>query len=150
MPEKYIVPQFIDNEDKILGPITVRQFLIMLAAVAILFVSYKLAPSMLVFGIIAVITCGIAGTFGFVKIQTQPFHLFFLNVLASQMRPGLRVWDKELNDNQLRFFMEADKVSGAEVEVRVQKERPSSSRLRELTLVVNTGGVYKPDDDPTF
>lgn len=150
MPDKYIVPQFIDNEDKILGPITVRQFLILLVAVVILFVSYKLAPSMLVFGIIALLTCGIAGTFGFVKIHTQPFHLFFLNFLASQLRPGLRVWDKELTDDQLRAFIALDTAASAVVEVKAQKERPSSSRLRDLTLVVNTGGVYKPDDDPSF
>ncbi len=150
MPDKYIVPQFIDNEDKILGPITVRQFLIMLATVVILFVAYKLSPSIIVFGVIALIVCAIAGTFGFVKIHTQPFHLFFLNFLASRLRPPLRVWDKELTDDQLRAFIEMDTVATTEIEVTKQKQRPTSSRLRDLTLVVNTGGVYKPDDDPSF
>lgn len=150
MPDKYVVPQFIDNEDKILGPITVRQFLVLMAATAALFISYKLAPSMLVFVLLALLICGLAGTFGFLKIHTQPFHLFFINFLASQIRPGLRVWDKELTNDQLLEFMSLDKVTGAEVEVRNMKERPTSSRLRDLTLVVNTGGVYKPDDDTTF
>ncbi len=150
MPEKYIVPQFIDNEDKILGPITVRQFLILLAAVVLLFIAYSLSPSKLVFGIIAVFICGIAGTFGFAKVHSQPFHLFFLNALASLMRPPLRVWDKNLTDDQLRVFMSLDKITAAEVEASHRKERPTSSRLRDLTLVVNTGGVYKPDDDQTF
>jgi hypothetical protein len=150
MPDKYVVPQFIDNEDKILGPITVRQFLVLMAATAALFISYKLAPSMLVFVLLALLICGLAGTFGFLKIHTQPFHLFFINFLASQIRPGLRVWDKELTNDQLLEFMSLDKVTGAEVEVRNVKERPTSSRLRDLTLVVNTGGVYKPDDDPSF
>lgn len=150
MPEKYVVPQFIDNEDKILGPVTVRQFLIVIVAVGVLFVSYKLAPSMLVFGIIAFIVCVIAGTFGFVKIQTQPFHLFFLNFLASRIRPSLRVWDKQLTDAQLREFMQLDVTLKEKVEAKATKQRPTSSRLRDLTLVVNTGGVYKPDDDPSF
>jgi hypothetical protein len=150
MPDKYVVPQFIDNEDKILGPITVRQFLVLMAATAALFISYKLAPSMLVFVLLALLICGLAGTFGFLKIHTQPFHLFFINFLASQIRPGLRVWDKELTNDQLLEFIGLDKVTGAEVEVRNVKERPTSSRLRDLTLVVNTGGVYKPDDDPSF
>ena len=65
------------------------------------------------------------------------------------MRPSLRVWDKNLTDDQLRAFIALDHVH-AEVEVRPTKERPSGSRLRDLTLVVNTGGVYKPDDDTTF
>ena len=38
MPEKFVVPQFIDNEDKILGPITVRQFLILLVATFVIFI----------------------------------------------------------------------------------------------------------------
>jgi hypothetical protein len=42
MPEKFIVPQFIDNEDKILGPLTVRQFLILLGAAVLLFILYKI------------------------------------------------------------------------------------------------------------
>ena len=28
-----------------------------------------------------------------------------------------------------------------------RKEAPATSRLTELTLVVNTGGVYKPEED---
>lgn len=148
MPEKYVVPQFIDNEDKILGPITVRQFLILLAEVVILFVSYKLFTTG-PFVAIAFVTAVLAGTFGFAKVQGQMFHLFFLNALQSLMRPSLRVWDKELTDAQLREFMEFDKAK-AIVEKTGGKERPSSSRLRDLTLIVNTGGVYKPDEDPTF
>jgi hypothetical protein len=46
--------------------------------------------------------------------------------------------------------MNLDKVKVSEVEVNAKKQRPTSSRLRDLTLVVNTGGVYKPDDDPSF
>lgn len=149
MPEKYVVPQFIDNEDKILGPITVRQFLIMLAAVVFSFISYKvftLAP----FIVIELIIIGLAGSFGFLKIQGQLFHLFFINFLASQVRPKLRVWDKNLTDDQLRAFINLDKPTNTGMEVSNQKPKPTSSHLRDLTLVVNTGGVYKPDDDPSF
>lgn len=148
MPDKYMVPQFIDNEDKILGPITVRQFLIMLASVVILFITYKVF-STTVFAIVGFFVIVIAGTFGFAKVQGQMFHLFFLNALQSLTRPGLRVWDKNLTDAQLRQFMELDRP-GAIAEKSLAKERPTSSRLRDLTLIVNTGGVYKPDDDPTF
>lgn len=28
------------------------------------------------------------------------------------------------------------------------KLRPDSTKLRDLTLIVNTGGVYNPDDQP--
>jgi adenosylhomocysteinase len=41
--DQFTVPQFIDVEDKIFGPITTRQFLILLATGLILFIAFKLA-----------------------------------------------------------------------------------------------------------
>ena len=144
MPEKFIVPQFIDTEDKILGPITVRQFLILLGATFILFIEYKLL-TLVYFIFAAAFTAGIAGTFGFLKINGQPFHLFFVNVLQTTVRPPLRVWHKELTDAELKV------LSTTKPEVvaigAAAKQRPESTRLRDLTLVVNTGGVYKPEED---
>lgn len=144
MPEKFIVPQFIDNEDKILGPITVRQFLIMLAAALILFIEFKILATAY-FVLSGLVTAGIAGTFAFVKINGQPFHLFFLNALQTTLRPGLRVWNKTLNDGELRMLIK--QATPPPVAAPVERRRPSSTRLRDLTLVVNTGGVYKPEDD---
>jgi hypothetical protein len=144
MPEKFIVPQFIDNEDKILGPITVRQFLILLGAALILFIEFKLLATVY-FVLSGLVTAGIAGTFAFVKINGQPFHLFFLNALQTTIRPGLRVWNKTLNDGELRMLMR--QATPPPVEVVPDRRRPTSSHLRDLTLVVNTGGVYRPEDD---
>ena len=40
--QQFTVPQFIDVEDKIIGPITTRQFVIMLAGFTLIGISYKL------------------------------------------------------------------------------------------------------------
>lgn len=144
MPEKFIVPQFIDNEDKILGPITVRQFLICLVATFILFILYKLLPTAY-FIFWAIIVAGLAGTFGFLKINGQVFHLFFINVIQSLSRPRLRVWNKTLNDTELRRYMQ--RVEEPKAPAVIKKAKPSSTRLRDLSLTVNTGGVYNPDED---
>lgn len=144
MPGQFIVPQFIDKEDRIIGPITVRQFLICLGGAGVLFVEYKLL-AMAYFIIAALFTIALAGTFGFLKVNGQPFHFFFLNFLQTQIRPKLRVWNKNLSLQELRG---TQKVLGlAKVEIVKPKPRPSSSRLRDLALTVNTGGVYKPEDN---
>lgn len=144
MPEKFVVPQFIDNEDKILGPITVRQFLICLASTFLVFIWFKLFSTAL-FVFLTILTVAFAGIFGFLKINGQPFHLFFVNFLQTQMRPKLRVWHKELSDAELKAHIEAP---GPVIkEESVMKPRPESSRLRDLALTVNTGGVYTNDDD---
>ena len=40
--QQFTVPQFIDVEDKVIGPITVRQFIIMLAGFLAIAICYKL------------------------------------------------------------------------------------------------------------
>ena len=144
MPEKFIVPQFIDNEDKILGPITVRQFLIMLVATLLLFIEFKLLKT-LYFVFAAAFTGGTAAVFSFVKINGQPFHIYFVNVLQTRTRPPLRVWHKELTDAELKMYIKAEPPAAAIVQG--MKKRPPSTRLRDLALTVNTGGVYNADDD---
>jgi hypothetical protein len=144
MPEKFVVPQFIDNEDKILGPITVRQFLICLGATLLIFIAYRVF-TFVPFIFVTVFIAGIAGVFGFLKINGQPFHLFFVNVLQTMSRPPKRVWNKEPTNSELRAFItkppELAKILPA------PKSMPESTRLRDLALTVNTGGVYNPDED---
>jgi len=144
MPEKFIVPQFIDKEDKILGPITVRQFLIMLVSTFVLFIAFRIL-TLPFFIFAALLIVGLAGTFGFLKVNGQPFHIFFINALQTFSRPALRVWDKTYTDAEIRAWIRV--VVSAPVTVTTKKERPESSRLRDLSLVVNTGGVYKPENE---
>lgn len=145
MPDKFIVPQFIENEDKILGPITVRQFVLMLATMFLIFIEYKILQ--LPYFIAAfIITGGLGGVFGFLKVNGQPFHIFFLNFVQTVLRPGLRVWDKTPSDADLRLLIKPQVIAEPEGQKGSHKPRPGSSRLRDLSLTVNTGGVYDADE----
>lgn len=145
MPDKYIVPQFIDNENKILGPITVRQFMIVLAAILILFIFYSVF-AFPIFVVATIIIAPIAATFAFVKVNGQPFHLFAVNVLQTTVRPKIRVWNKEKNDAEIRAYIKMGAPKETNEVLAPAKTRPDSTKLRDLTLIVNTGGVYNPED----
>jgi hypothetical protein len=145
MPEKFIVPQFIENEDKILGPITVRQFILMLVATFVIFIEYKIF-TFVPFIFAAIITAGIGGVFGFLKVNGQPFHIFFLNFVQTLSRPSLRVWDKHPTDAELRQIIKPQMIAEPEAEKPRRKPRPGSSHLRDLSLTVNTGGVYEAEE----
>lgn len=138
---QFVVPQFIDVEDKIIGPITTRQFIIMLISFGLIFLSYKLFDFTL-FVIIGVVLFGFSGTLAFLKINGQPFHYFLLNLLQTYRRPWLKIWDKTLDNSELREIIKEEKV---EVPVKIVSKKPrvSSSRLAELSLIVNTGGAYE-------
>ena len=143
MPEQFVVPQFIDSEDKIFGPVTARQFIILMVAGLTCFALFKLL-SFVMFLIVGIPLICLAGIVAFVKINGQAFHYFFLNLLQTLKKPKLRVWQKIYVDAELKEFISAKPPPI--IEHFKRKEFTATSRLQELTLVVNTGGVYKPED----
>jgi len=144
MPQQFVVPQNIDSEPKLLGPITPRQFLIIFAAVlfcALLKVLLSFALFIAATIPITIITLVVA----FVKINGQSFHYFILNIIQTLKKPKIRVWQKNLTDDYLRQFTQKE-VKKVE-EKFVRKEFVGKSRLNELSLIVNTGGAYQPESD---
>jgi len=140
--QQFVIPQFIDVEDKIFGPVTTRQFIIMLIAGLIIFISFKLADFMLFIIILA--SVGIfALILAFVKINGQTFHYFILNILQSMRRPSRRIWWKRYSKKELNQLRKLKKVEV--MEPIVSKPSLSYSRIRDLSLVVNTGGHYQAE-----
>lgn len=140
-----MVPQFLDVEAKIIGFITARQFLIMLAVLLIEFVIYRIFLNIVFVLMFGIPILGIGLIFAFAKVNGQPFHFIALNYIQTFWKPRLRVWDKTLSDTDLRVFLEQEDVQ--EIVVAPKKAPLESSRLQELTLVVNTGGTYAPDEE---
>lgn len=139
--QQFTVPQFIDVEDKIFGPVTVRQFLILLVAGLIVFVVFKVADTTLF--IITAFAIGVfALVLAFVKINGQSFHYFLLNVVQTIRRPKLRIWDKRYTRQELLDYMKKEEMKEVEV-VPVKTANPR--HIRDLSLLVNTGGYYKPE-----
>lgn len=135
---QFVVPQFIEVESKIIGPISARQFVIMLVGGAFIFLLYKLAPLwLLVIGSILIMALVII--FGFAKVNSQPFHWFFLNLVQTFRRPRLRLWYRE--EFKIREKLPKEK-KGDLVTVRRVKVPVSNSRLAEMALLVDTGGAY--------
>ena len=140
--DQFVVPQFIDVEDKIFGPITTRQFIMLLSAGLLLFIVFKLADIVL-FIFLAALIGGFALVLAFVKINGQPFHYFLLNIVQTVRRPSRRIWYKSFTKNELTESIKSGKVEMVEAVKEVP--RVSYNRLRDLSLVVNTGGYYKPE-----
>jgi len=56
----------------------------------------------------------------------------------------LRVWSRGYSDSELRELI---KVTPPPPSTHISRKAfAGGSRLQELTLVVNTGGVYKPEE----
>ena len=140
--EQFVVPQFIDVEDKIFGPITPRQFIILLITGLLLFIIFKLTDIAL-FIFLTVLIGGLGMVLAFVRINGQPFHYFLLNIVQTLRRPSRRFWYKSYTKSELTDLIQSGKFTVVEAVKEVP--RVSYNRLRDLSLVVNTGGYYKPE-----
>ena len=140
---QFLVPQFIEVEDKIIGPITVRQFVIMVVAGVLAVIEYKLL-SFWIFVVVAFITVTAGAVLAFVRINGRPMHYFMLNFIQTIRSPYRRVWNKAAYVSGMREVKSeiAQKVKPVE-----QKRTIAGSHLSDLSLVINTGGVYKPEED---
>ncbi len=137
--QQFTIPQFIDVEDKIFGPITTRQFLIMMGSVLVGAIFYKMFyfTTFLVVTLIEVFTCIV---FAFLKINGMPFHYILLNFLQTSKNPHRRVWNNSYKKDILTDFdFDGIEKTGAIV---VDDRLHTSSRLSELSLIVDTQGVY--------
>jgi len=144
--QQFTIPQFIDVEDKIIGPVTTRQFIILLSGFLLMGISYKIFDFSL-FLTISILTLIITGTFAFVRINGRPFHFFVLNIIQTLKRPGLRVWSNEFFPQEAEGYAMNEKEIIKQTALSAPKIQPSLSRLAELSLMVDTRGEYGGEED---
>ena len=78
---KYQVPQFIETETKLIGPLTLRQFLWVAGGASMMAMEFILLNGIF-FLIAAMLTATFFGALAFVKIDGQPFINYLAYMLA--------------------------------------------------------------------
>jgi len=148
MPNQFIVPQFIDVEDKILGPISVRQFIIFLVSGGLIVgayqILYKLANQTIAFLFSAIGIFLFAILFAFIRVNGRPFHIFALSLLQSVKNPRMRIWNNVINE-RLQYRREPPPPPPLPKKTPLQE-----TTLAKLALLVDTGGAFHEDDEESF
>lgn len=135
--KQYIVPQFIAVEDKIIGPITVRQFVIVLVIALTDVIIFKLVDFSL-FIILTVPLVIFAIFFAFVNINGKPFHFFFLNFITTIRRSRIRIWQ---GNHKIIYSLDYDEKE-EEKEV-IKRKKMDKAQVKRLSKTVDTSGKYK-------
>ena len=143
--ERFVAPQFIDVEDKIIGPITTRQFILMIIGGVIIFLAYKIFDTM-TFILIALVVAGLVVLFGFVKINGRRFNEYVASMIESLRRPRVRVWYKQINLNEIAVEGKKDNNEIIKTDFVPRQKKVNSKNLKELALLVDTGGRYQPEE----
>ena len=136
--QQYNIPQFVDSEDKIFGPITIRQFAVLAIGVVIGgFLWFFLQPNVLVF-VIAVAPVVVGSiTFAFIKINGQNFDIFLTNVVIYIIKPTLFLWSRDTDPTRsvIKTTIQKKKASF----IRDKKDY-SQSRVEEVAWTLDTYG----------
>lgn len=90
---QFDVPQFIEVEDKIFGPLTFRQFVYLAGAAGTSFIIFTFIPAPFSFVLIApVAALGVA--LAFYKINNRPFVSALESAVRFAIRDRLYIWKK--------------------------------------------------------
>lgn len=89
---QFKVPQNIDLQDKVIGPMTMIQFLYVLGGGVIDYLLFMTIGPGIVFYILAIPIALLALALAFLKIQEQPLSHFITAGLVFYNRPKKRTW----------------------------------------------------------
>lgn len=136
---QFKVPQNIDMADRIVGPLTMVQFLYLLVGgIIVYFLFSTIAPVngglfLLTSAPIAVFSLAMA----FLKVQDQPFPKFVKAFLIYLLRPKIRLWHKDGLSLSMKIVPEAKKDSDKPIVAK----KIEKSQLEQLTQLMDTGGT---------
>ena len=91
---RFEVPQFIEIEDKIFGPLTWRQFLYLGGGVGMGAVLFFTAP-FIIFLIFGLPIALLAGALAFYPVNNRPFSFFLEAIIGYLKRQKLYLWKRK-------------------------------------------------------
>lgn len=91
----YKIPQDVEAEDKLLGPLTFKQFIFMLIAAGAGLVSWALFQASIFLGFLPFPVILVFGGLAVFRREDQPVERYLLSFFNYTLRPRQRVWDPE-------------------------------------------------------
>ncbi len=124
---RFQVPQFIEIEDKIFGPLTFKQFVYIAGGAGVCVILFTFLPNFLAI-LFSLPIAALALSLAFYKVNDKPFINVVEAFLNYHLGSKLYIWKKESKAPEASV---ATKLGSSIQQVQVPKL--SESKLRELT-----------------
>jgi hypothetical protein len=128
---QYQVPQFIEVEDKIFGPLTLKQFIYIAGGAGLSFLIYQLSPSIIVSAVPMVIVLTFSGALAFYKVNNKPFIFLIESAFKYYTSAKLYIWKKQDKKPTNNLAQEAKSYAS------IMVPKISDSKLKDLTWSLN-------------
>jgi hypothetical protein len=125
---QFQVPQFIEVEDKIFGPLTFKQFIYVAGGGGLAYIITRVLPLYLA-GPLAISALALGAALAFVQWNGRPFISGLESAFYYYVRSKLYLWNNERRERRKKEAAAA--VQATQQEIYVPKL--SSSRLSELS-----------------
>lgn len=140
---QYQVPQFIEVEDKIFGPLTLKQFIYLAGAGGLSLIFFTLLPLLLALPLVG-IAMGIGAAFAFYKVNGRPLIVAAEHAFSYMLGNKLYLW-KQRESTQMSQ-VQTKKAAPVDPSTLVVP-RLSQSRLKDLSWSLNIKDQNQPQDD---
>lgn len=134
---RFQVPQFIEIESKIFGPLTLKQFIYLAGGAGIIFILYTLLPFWLMI-IFAVPVGAFAAALAFYKMNNQPFIKMVENALKFFSSSRIYIWKKAPIQTQKTAVEAMKRQSGPPAGgEQISVPKLTESKLKDLAWSLN-------------
>lgn len=132
---RFTVPQFIEYEPKVVGPLTFKQFVYVGLAGAACFVLYFSVP-FTTFLIASILIMGGAFFLAFIKIGGRSLPIILANFLKYSLTPKMYIWRKKAK--AIKAVRQARKKREAEKKEELPLKIAEKSQLKKLRTKIET------------
>ena len=130
---RFVVPQFIEHEAKIIGPLTFKQFIYIGSAGAACFVLYFIVP-FYVFILACFVLGVLAVSLAFIKIGGRTLPAILGNFLRFKLTPKMYIWRKK--EQAVAVYKKEEKIPKKKKKEEEEEELPlkisENSQLKKL------------------
>lgn len=123
--QQFQVPQFIEVEDKIFGPLTTKQFFYLLGGGGLTFLIWLFVQNTFIATILSAPIVALAAALAFLQINGRPFIDLVANSVLYIIKPRLYLWRKSQKE---KAEVEAEKQIRAGLII----PKASQSKLNDL------------------
>ena len=133
---RFTIPQFIEREPKIVGPLTLRQFTYIGIPGGICFILYFIATPFIFYT--ACLFLGPIGlAFAFLKIDNIPFPTLIVNFFKYSLSPKMYLWRRKGVKEEVfeeQVTIKKEKIPEDELPLKINKD----SRLKNIKTKLET------------
>ncbi len=128
---RFQVPQFIEVEDKIFGPLTLKQFIYLAGGGGLSFIIYRVLDSLILAAIPVIFVLAFSAALAFYKINNKPFIYVVEAAFKYYFGDKLYIWRKKASDKAVGKAPSGDDDIKKYASLMVPKI--SDSKLKDLT-----------------